>query len=125
MNLLHAPFAANLSNANHRVTSRYPDVRLSGSSANQSGTSCVTPEDELPRGGTAGLSLCHTVSHIGNFICACMRGRADCSRRDGCRDEWVLSLSAPLRLMRLSGDEATRRKAERARIAAFCERICR
>jgi hypothetical protein len=102
MNLLHAPRATNLSNANHRIPSRYPDVRLSGSPANQSGTACVTPEDELPRRCTARLSLRRTISHIGNLICASIRGRADRSRHDGCRDEWCFHCLAPLRLDALS-----------------------
>jgi hypothetical protein len=111
MNLLHAPRATNLSNANHRIPSRYPDVRLSGSPANQSGTACVTPEDELPRRCTARLSLRRTISHIGNLICASRRGRADRSHHDGCRDEWCFHCLHPFGWMRLAGDDATRRES--------------
>lgn len=96
MNLLHTPRATNLSNANHRVRSRYPDVGFSGSSANQSGTARVTPEDELPCGATAGLSFVHTVSHIGNDICAGKWDRAQCSRCNGCRDKWRFHGPHPL-----------------------------
>src|ERR1700716_950813 len=88
MNLLHAAVITDLSNADHRVPSLYPNVRLSGSPANQSGTAFVKSEDELPRGGTAGLSYHRIGIHIGNWICASKWGRADGSRRDGCRDEW-------------------------------------
>jgi hypothetical protein len=95
MNLLHAPGATDLSNANHREPGRYPDVRFSVCPANQSSTASVTPEDKLIRSITAGLAFVHTVSHIGNFICTSKWGRADCSRNDGCRDEWCFHSPHP------------------------------
>ena len=97
MNLLHAPCGTEF--VEHRPTGNPAATQTLGCPVPpqiESGTACITPEDELPRGGTAGLSLRHTVSHIGNFICASKSGGdADCSRRDGCRDERCLHCRHP------------------------------